>query len=117
MHVRMDYAETYSRNRVHWLYSIARSNVSPAAVKLGLLFATFMIAEDREEVSPSYDWIMEQAKLSRATVARCLMELEEKGYLETVKFKGHRTAYALPFTGDAVWEPKPKGSSKIERPS
>jgi hypothetical protein len=113
----MDYKETYSRNRVSWLYAIARSEISPSAVKLGLLFATFVLPEEREEVSPSYDWIVEKSHLSRATVARCLVELEKGGYLGRVIYPGHRVSYHLPFTGDAVWEPPNPSSLKIELPS
>lgn len=104
--MKKTYAETFSANRVDWLYRIARSDVSPAAVKVGLLFATFVMAERREELSPSYAWICENAKLSRPTVGRCIEELIAAGFLEVLKEDGRRSRYALPFDGDAAWKPK-----------
>ena len=101
------YAEVFNANRVSWLYQIARSDVSPAAVKVGLLFATFVNPESREEVRPSYAWIMESSKLARATVARCLDELVNEGFLEIIRYAGFRSAYALPFTGDHEWKRQP----------
>lgn len=103
------YAEIFSRNRTNWFYQIARSDVSPSAVKVGLLFATFVNAERREEVQPSYAWIAATAKLSKPTIGRCIAELIEAGFLDVVKEDGFRGRYALPFTGDAEWlKPVPK---------
>jgi hypothetical protein len=109
------YAEIFSRNRIAWFYEIARSGVSPAAVKVGLLVATFVNPERREEVSPSYAWIAETAKLSRPTIGRCIEELVRAGFLDVVKYPGHRISFSLPFSGDAEWlKPVPKMASEIE---
>ncbi len=109
------YAETFNANRVRWFYEIARSDVSPAAVKVGLLFATFVNAESREEVQPSYAWIAAAAKLSKPTVGRCIAELIKAGYLDVVKEAGFRGCYALPFSGDADWlKPASKAVDETE---
>lgn len=109
------YAETFNANRVRWFYEIARSDVSPAAVKVGLLFATFVNAESREEVSPSYAWVCATAKLSRPTVGRCVDELVRAGFLDVVKYPGHRLCFALPFSGEGDWsKPVPNVASEIE---
>lgn len=109
------YADVFNANRVRWFYEIARSDVSPAAVKVGLLFATFVNAESREEVSPSYAWICSASKLSRPTVGRCVDELVRAGFLDVIKYPGHRLCFALPFCGEVEWsKPVPKREAKIE---
>jgi hypothetical protein len=78
-------------------------------VKVGLLFATFFISERREETSPSFAWICKEARLSRPTVGRCVEELVRAGYLDVIKYPGHKFCYALPFDGEKEWlEPAPK---------
>lgn len=108
----MTYAEIYNRNRIKWLYEIARSDVSAKAVKVGLLFATFLQPEDREEVRPGYAWIMRNARVSRGTLARCIKELEEKGYLHVHRIDSYRSWYAMPFEGETEWMPTPKASTE-----
>lgn len=111
--MKKSYEQIFGENRVSWLYEIARSDVSPSAVKIGLLFATFAAPGQRETLSPTYRWIAENAQVSRATLARALNELEEKGYLEIYREDGHRNGYCLPFDGEAVWGgPKIKGGSQ-----
>lgn len=102
-----NYAATYNRNRVTWLYEVARSpDLSHVAVRVGLLFATFMQAESREEVKPSYEWIMKTARIKgRSTVSRALKELEGAGFLEIERFHRFKSHYAMPFDGDAIWSP------------
>lgn len=103
----MDYAERYNRNRVEYLYRLAREpRLSAVAVRVGLLFATFTNADDREEVRPKYDWLMSAAHIrSRTTLSKALKELETEGYLETRKYVGFATFYSLPFDGDEEWSP------------
>ena len=102
----MDYAEQYNRNRVSYLYEIARSpHLDATAVRVGLLFATFVQAEDREEVRPSYEWLMEHARIgSKSTLSKALKRLEDHGFLHMVKYHRMRTVYAMPFDGDGPWK-------------
>lgn len=103
----MDYAATYNRNRVTWLYEVARSpKLGANAVRIGLLFATFFQPEDREELKPSYEWIMGAAHIkSRSTVARALKELEDAGFLEIERYHRYQSHYWMPFDGEALWSP------------
>lgn len=103
----MNYAEQYNRNRVSYLYEIARSpNLDATAVRVGLLFATFVQAEEREEVRPSYEWLMEHGRIgSRSTLSKALKQLEENGFLNIVRYHRIRTFYAMPFDGNAPWKP------------
>lgn len=96
----------YSRNRVQWLYELARCvAVGPAAVRVGLLFGTFFQETDeRETLNPSYDWIMQQTGLSRATVAKALRELEEHGFLDITRYSQMRNRYSFPFDGESAWK-------------
>ena len=104
----MNYEEQFNRNRIDWLYGLARSDVSPSAVKVGLLFATFVQPEKRELVRPGYAWLMANAHVSRPTLARALKELEAKGYLVIERFNSYRSEYSLPFDGEAGWKPSVK---------
>lgn len=103
----MDYCDVYNRNRVSWLYAAARSDkLSSNAVRVGLLFATFCQPLDREIVSPSYEWIMEHARLgSRSTLSAALIELEKAGFLRIERYHRYRSHYSMPFDGDADWKP------------
>lgn len=108
----MDYQELWSRNRVEWLYQLARCpDIGAPAVRVGLLFGTFFRAEDRESLRPGYDWLMKNAHMSRATVAKAIKELEAAGFLVVDRIHRYRSTYYMPFDGDAVWTL----SSKIER--
>lgn len=106
----MDYNEVYNRNRVSWLYAVARSpDIGSNAVRVGLLFATFFNADERKEVSPSYEWLMENARLkSRSTLSKALKELEQAGFLEIHRNHRYRNHYAMPFTGEGLWSLSPK---------
>lgn len=101
----MDYAALYNRNRVTWLYEAPRSKeLSAEAVRVGLLFATFC-QEDREEVSPSYEWIMEKACIrSRSTLSKALKQLDAAGFLRIERMHRYRNHYSMPFDGDSVWK-------------
>lgn len=100
----MDYKELWSWNRVEWLYQLARSKkLGASAVRVGLLFGTFMQAEDREEVRPSYEWIMENARVSRPTLAKALAELEAANFICIERFHRYRSAYSMPFDGHRKW--------------
>jgi len=108
------YAEIFNANRVTWLYQIARSDVSPSAVKIALLFATFVVPESREDVSPSYSWIAKTSKLTRPTVGRCVQELVAAGYLDVTAAEGWKSCYSMPFTGEAEWlKPEPKSTRGV----
>lgn len=102
----MDYAALYNQNRVSWLYAAARSpELGHAAVRVGLLFATFFVPEEREEVSPSYEWIMENARIkNRSTLAKALKELEDAGFLKIYRMHRYRNHYSMPFTGEEIWK-------------
>ncbi len=109
----MDYADQWNRNRVDWLYQMARSpDLGPQAVRVGLLFATFLQPEEREEVRPGYDWLMKNARMSRATLAKAIKELESAGYITVTRFHRYRSTYSMAFDGDECWKPL---SSKTER--
>lgn len=101
----MDYAERFNRNRVQWLYELAREkSIGPNAVRVGLLFGTFFQADEREEVRPSYDWIMENAHIgNRSTVAKALKELEKAGFIEIARLHRYRSSYSFPFDGENDW--------------
>lgn len=103
----MDYPARYNENRVTWLYEAARSRkLGAEAVRVGLLFATFCQPEDREEVSPSYAWIMENAGIrSRATLSKALKQLEASGFLRIERMHRYRNHYSLPFDGEVAWKP------------
>jgi biotin operon repressor len=111
----MDYDETYNRNRVTWLYEAARSpELSATAVRVGLLFATFLNPSmGRERVRPSYEWLMANARMSRATLWKSIKELEAAGFIKVVRYRRHANFYSMPFDGDAIWTPKTL-SSKSE---
>lgn len=99
----MGYAERFSANRVQWLYEVARSpELSSDAVRVGLLFATF-VQPGREEVGPSYEWIMQNAHISRKTVAKALRALERAGYLDIHRTHRYRNRYSLPFDEEGNW--------------
>lgn len=102
----MNYCERYNRNRVQYLYELARcQELDATAVRVGLLFATFLQPEEREEVRPSYEWLMENAGIgSRSTLSKALKQLEDNGFLNTVKYHRMRTFYAMPFDGDGLWK-------------
>ncbi|WP_336057343.1 helix-turn-helix domain-containing protein [Nitratireductor sp. CH_MIT9313-5] len=98
------YVKTWNENRVDWLYQIARcAEVSPSAVRLGLLFATFLQPDEREEVHPSYKWLVENAHMSRGTIAKALNELEEAGFIRTRRYHAEGTHYSMPFDGNGKW--------------
>jgi hypothetical protein len=101
----MDYAERYNRNRVSWLYALARSEkVGSNAVRVGLLFATFFNAEEREILKPSYTWIMEAAHIkSRTSLRKALLELEQSGFLIIDRMHRYNNEYRMPFDGEANW--------------
>lgn len=103
----MDYNEIYKRNRIEWMYQAARSpKLSATAVRVGLLFATFVQPEIRETLNPGYKWIMENARIkSRPTLTSALVELEDAGFLKIERFASYRSHYSMPFTGDELWEP------------
>lgn len=102
----MDYKEIYNRNRVTWLYEAARSpHLNATAVRVGLLFATFVQPEDREEVSPSYEWLMQNAQIkNRSTLSSALQQLEAAKFLNIERFHRYRNHYSLPFNGDEIWK-------------
>jgi hypothetical protein len=104
----MDYEDVYNRNRVTWLYEAARSpELSAPAVRVGLLFATFMnAAKGRERVRPSYVWLTKNAHMSRGTLAKSLRELEAAGFLEITRYRRQGSFYELPFDGCELWKPK-----------
>jgi hypothetical protein len=110
----MDYEDVYNRNRVTWLYEAARSpKLSAPAVRVGLLFATFMNAgKGRERVRPKYEWLMGNAHMSRGTLAKALKELEDAGFLMIERYRRQCSYYSLPFDGEALWTP-PNFESKI----
>ena len=101
----MKYAETYNRNRVNYLYALARSkSLDATAVRVALLFATFLQPEDREEVRPKYEWLMEHAGIkSRTTLAKALKQLEDAGFLSVRRYHAHSSWYSLPFDGEGPW--------------
>lgn len=103
----MDYADIWNRNRVDWLYRLARAeNLGSNAVRVGLLFGTFLQPEEREEVRPSYEWLMANARLKhRSTLAKALRELEAAGFICIHRLHRYRSTYSMPFDGDAVWRP------------
>lgn len=99
-----NYADIWNRNRVHYLYELARcDSISPAAVRVGLLFATFLQAEDREQVKPSYTWICQKAFMSRTTLSKALKELKASGLLRVETFHREASYYSMPFDGNSVW--------------
>lgn len=103
----MDYAARYNENRVTWLYEAARSpKLGAEAVRVGLLFATFCQPDDREEVSPSYEWIMEKARIKgRSTLSKALKELEASGFIRIERIHRYRNHYSMPFDGEKAWIP------------
>lgn len=104
----MDYDDVYNRNRVTWLYEAARSpDLSASAVRVGLLFATFMNAsKGRERVRPSYEWLTKHAHMSRTTLAKSLRELEAAGFLVITRYRRQGSFYELPFDGNEIWRPE-----------
>ena len=102
----MNYNDQYNWNRVEWLYQLARSKkLDATAVRVGLLFATFLNAEDRETVRPSYEWIMENARIrSRTTLSRALKALEDEGFLVIARMRRYRSEYSMPFDCEAHWK-------------
>lgn len=103
----MDYDSLYNRNRITWLYEAARSNrLSATDVRVGLLFATFVQPEMREEVKPSYEWLMANAGIgSRSTLAKSIRNLEKAGFLVVTRYHRYRSHYSLPFDGESLWFP------------
>lgn len=100
----MGYAEIWSRNRVEWLYRLARCpDIGAPAVRVGLIFGTFFQAEEREELRPGYEWLMANAHMSRPTLAKALRELEKAGFLVSQKYHRYRSTYSLPFDGEVAW--------------
>jgi len=101
----MDYIDLWNRNRVDWLYQLARcGEVGASAVRVGLLFATFLQPEDREEVHPKYSWLVEHAHMSRETLTTAIRDLEEAGFLEVTRYHAEGNHYRMPFTGEAEWK-------------
>lgn len=101
----MDYTSQWNRNRVHWLYELARSErIGSSAVRVGLLFATFLQPGEREEVRPKFQWIAKNAQMSQQTLATALKELEDSGMLKVQRFGPKGNAYSLPFDGFSEWE-------------
>lgn len=102
----MEYEEQFNWNRVDWLYALARSEeLNATAVRVGLLFGTFFQAYEREELSPSYEWIMEKARIkSRSTLSRALKDLEKAGFLHIERMHRYRSIYTFPFNGDERWK-------------
>jgi Fe2+ or Zn2+ uptake regulation protein len=102
----MNYVEIYNRNRVQYLYELARCHdLDAVAVRVGLLFATFLQPEDREEVRPKYEWLLKNAKIgSRSTLSKALGQLEARGFLHRIKYEGFCTFYSMPFDGFAEWK-------------
>ena len=103
-----DYVKIWNKNRVEWLYSLARSEkLGPAAVRVGLLFGTFLLPDKREEVHPSYEWICENAHMSRGTLAKAIKELKAAGFLLVTTYHADSSYYRMPFDGEKEW-PSPK---------
>lgn len=101
----MDYKDVWNRNRVDWLYELARcGEVGASAVRLGLLFATFLQAEDREEVRPKFSWLAEHAHMSLGTLATAVKELEEAGFICVRRFRAESNHYSLAFDGYEPWK-------------
>lgn len=108
----MDYCDRWNQNRVDWLYNLPRwPRLGPPAVKVGLIFGTFFQAEERELLSPSYEWLMETARLSRGTLSKALAELEREEFLVIERVHRYRNTYSMPFDGDRAWVP---GSKFVE---
>lgn len=111
----MNYVKQWNQNRVDWLYQLARcQSIGAPAVRVGLLFATFLQPEKREEVRPGYEWLMENAGISRPTLAKALKELEREGFIQVDRWHRYRSAYGMSFDGDAPWRRQKPLSSKIE---
>lgn len=102
----VDYSEIYNRNRIEWMYQAARSpKLGATAVRVGLLFATFVQPETRETLNPGYKWVMENAHIkSRETMANALHELEDAGFLEIKRYTSYRSHYKMPFDGNEIWD-------------
>lgn len=101
-----DYVATWNRNRVSWLYALARSEkLGAAAVRVGLLFGTFLQADERESVKPSYDWLCDNAHMSRATLAKAIKELKAAGFLDVTTYHAEGNHYSMPFDGESEWTP------------
>ena len=111
----MNYNDQWNRNRVEWLYQLARSpHVGPQAVRVGLLFATFLQPGEREEVRPGYDWLTKNARMSRATLSKAISELEAAGFIRVDRWHRLRSAYGMAFDGTAPWQAPKSLSSKTE---
>ena len=101
------YTKQWNENRVDWLYQLARcGEISAAAVRVGLLFGTFLQPEDRESVHPKYQWLVDNAHMSRSTVSKALDELEGAGFLEVERFHAEANHYSMPFDGEGEWQRK-----------
>jgi len=99
-----DYVAQWHKNRVDWLYELARCDeVGSAAVRVGLLFATFLQPDTRERVRPRYEWLCENAHMSRGTLANAIKELKKAGFLTVETYHAEGSFYSMPFTGDEVW--------------
>jgi hypothetical protein len=103
----MNYEDVYNRNRVTWLYEAARHpKLSAHAVRVGLLFATFMNpSKGRERVRPKFEWLEAHAHMSRPTLVKALKELEREGFIEIERYRRQCNYYSMPFDGEAVWTP------------
>lgn len=104
----MDYDKQFNENRVDWLYTVARSkDVGAVAVRVALLFGTFLQPDTRETVRPSYEWIMTEAKIKgRSTLSKALKELEDAGLLVVEREHRYRNTYSFPFDGEKRWVQK-----------
>lgn len=118
----MTYEDQWNQNRVDWLYQLARCpDIDPPAVRVGLLFGTFLQAEAREEVHPSFQWLTENAHMSRATLSFALRQLEWAGFIEVRRNRRENNWYNLPFDGEGPWKrealdgPKPVSAWKAKK--
>ena len=99
---------TYARNRVQWLYELARcQEIDSNAVRVGLVIGTFL-NEDRVEIRPGYGWLMKTCRIrSRTTLSKALKALKAQGFLEIDNFGGdQRLLFAFPFDGEKPWSRK-----------
>jgi hypothetical protein len=95
----------FARNRVEWFYRLARdARINASAVRVGLVIGTFL-NEDRNEVRPSYSWLMEAACIkNKSTLSNALTQLEKTEYLVIDRFGGQcRNAYGFPFDDETLW--------------
>lgn len=94
----------WNKNRVEWLYSLARCDkLGSSAVRVGLLFGTFLQPDSREAVHPSYEWICENVHMSRGTLSKAIKELKGAGFLSVQTYHADSSYYSMPFDGEAEW--------------